>query len=405
MLICFSIAFIVLIFFWKTHGSKGPRNVSAKETASASGADAEIIRALVSGEETYLKLMPKMRALSEGLRRLQLPAPGTENIFAPSVSIRDIGPSIPAAATVPILENSQWPLANSPKQEQGVALWRPLFEAIDHFEHAEVFIINGRHPGNDMFHYEANGGFDALAKMKSGEWRSFSAKMRLHWQRPKIDNDAAGEWQITTWNTEEMSWSACPQTLFAESLDQAIRGGAQEAAKLRHSQHYQALLNYYREGMKTLPHPYFSPISVNQKEGLAIADVNGDGFDDIYITVRLGKNMLLVNQKDGTFIEQAAEYKLDLPGHTTCALFAEFDNDGDLDVMLGRSLLKTTYLENRGGHYYQHPIPSYMPMAVISMAAADFNGLGLRCKSFAGSVCSLHIQVKLDRNSRAPGSL
>ena len=108
-----------------------------------------------------------------------------------------------------------------------------------------------------------------------------------------------------------------------------------------------------------------------------MADVNGDGFDDIYITVRLGKNMLLINHGDGTFTEEAAAYHLDLPGHTTCAIFADFDNDGDLDVMLGRSLLRTSYLENRGGVFYQHPIPKFMPMAVISMAAADYNGDGL----------------------------
>ncbi len=45
--------------------------------------------------------------------------------------------------------------------------------------------------------------------------------------------------------------------------------------------------------------------------------------------------------------------------------------------MLGRSLLKTSYLENRDGVYYQHPIPAFMPMAVISMAAADYNRDGL----------------------------
>jgi len=108
-----------------------------------------------------------------------------------------------------------------------------------------------------------------------------------------------------------------------------------------------------------------------------VADVNGDGFDDIYIMVRLGTNMLLINHGDGTFTEEAAKYHLDLPGHTTCAIFADFDNDGDLDVILGRSLLRSTYLENRNGVFYQPPIPKFMPMAVISMSAADFNGDGL----------------------------
>jgi hypothetical protein len=45
--------------------------------------------------------------------------------------------------------------------------------------------------------------------------------------------------------------------------------------------------------------------------------------------------------------------------------------------MLGRSLLRTTYLENRGGKFFQFATPKFFPMAVISMAAADFNRDGL----------------------------
>src|SRR2546423_3981907 len=164
--------------------------------------------------------------------------------------------------------------------------------------------------------------------------------------------------------------------LFGEARDPALLP-PQDVPKPRPSQHYEGTVKYYRGGMKSPPHPYFAPISANQKDGIAVADIDGDGFDDIYITVRIGKNMLLHNNGDGTFTEEAALHGLDLPGHTMCALFADFDNDGDLDAMLGRSLLKTTYLENRRGRFYQPPIPSYMPMAVISMAAADYNNDGL----------------------------
>ena len=56
-----------------------------------------------------------------------------------------------------------------------------------------------------MFRYEANGGFEALAQMKSGEWRSLHGKMKLSWQRAKATaNEPAPEWQITGWKTEEM---------------------------------------------------------------------------------------------------------------------------------------------------------------------------------------------------------
>jgi hypothetical protein len=150
-----------------------------------------------------------------------------------------------------------------------------------------------------------------------------------------------------------------------------------ERRRVQRSEHYEATVKYYQEGMKNPPHPYFAPISANHKPGVSIADIDGDGFDDIYISVRIGKNLLLRNQGDGTFAEEGAKWGLDLPGHTTCSIFADFDNDGDLDVMLGRSLLKTAYLENTGGRFVQHRAPPFFPMAVVSMAAADYNKDGL----------------------------
>ncbi|HAB19703.1 MAG TPA: hypothetical protein DCE44_25120 [Verrucomicrobiales bacterium] len=319
-----------------------------------------------------------MSALSQGLLHLRLPGPESQapTIFGPTVNVSDLGPLPPITTTNASLVSQPWPVEMKMERVSKVDLWRPLLDAVSRFEHAKVYVIDGDHPNGDMFRFEANAGFDALALMKSGEWRSLHGKLRLNWERPKTTAGAPDDWQITSWKTEELSWIASPKRLFVEALDLAMRG-SQEAAKLRRSLHYEATVKYYREGMKQLPHPYFAPISVNQKEGIAVADVNGDGFDDIYITVRLGKNLLLVNQGDGTFVEQAALYKLDLPGHTTCALFADFDNDGDLDVILGRSLLRTSYLENRKGVFFQHPIPKFMPMAVISMSAADYNKDGL----------------------------
>jgi hypothetical protein len=344
------------------------------------GDDAAVIRALVTAEETYLTLSPKMSALSKGLLNLRLPGPGTERVFAPSVSVSDVGP-VPAmtATGAGWLESRPWPVAMGSQKvkEKEVDLWRPLLDAVSSFDYAKVSILDGEHPDGDPFRYEAKGGFEALAKMKSGEWRSLNGKMKLSWQRAKAtESEPAPDWQITEWKTEQMHYLASPRRLFVEAVDTALRA-PQDRAKVRRSEHYEAAVKYYRDGMKSLPHPYFAPISANQKEGVAVADIDGDGFDDIYITVRIGTNMLLRNRGDGTFTEEAALHGLALPGHTTCALFADFDNDGDLDVMLGRSLLRTTYLENRGGKFFQFATPKYFPMAVISMSAADYNRDGL----------------------------
>ncbi|MDH7501188.1 MAG: FG-GAP-like repeat-containing protein [Verrucomicrobiota bacterium] len=341
--------------------------------------DDAVVSALVANEETLLNLSRKMAALSRGLLDLGLPGPAedAQETFAPSVTVVDLGPA-PAlsVSNSPMFDLQQWPVVRSSKRVAKVDLWRPLLDSVSYFDSVRLRLTDGRHPNGDMWRFESDARFEAVASMKSGEWRSFFGKIKLSWERQKIESGGAGDWQICTWKTEEMRWNATPRRLFTEALDAALRP-PDDPQKLRRSLHYEATVRFYKDGMKKMPHPYFAPISVNQKEGIAVADVNGDGFDDIYITVRLGKNMLLINHGDGTFTEEASSYGLDLPGHTTCAIFADFDNDGDIDVMLGRSLLRTSYLENKGGWFYQHPIPKFMPMAVISMSAADYNNDGL----------------------------
>ncbi len=72
--------------------------------------------------------------------------------------------------------------------------------------------------------------------------------------------------------------------------------------------------------------------------GVTMADVNGDGFLDIYLSVG-GKfkpkdNQLFINNGDSTFSEKAEEYGLDDIGNSVQATFFDYDRDGDLDVYI-----------------------------------------------------------------------
>lgn len=75
--------------------------------------------------------------------------------------------------------------------------------------------------------------------------------------------------------------------------------------------------------------------------GVTMADVNGDGFLDIYVC-NSGKidgaankqNELFINQGDLTFREMAESYGVADRGYTTHAVFFDYDRDGDLDLYI-----------------------------------------------------------------------
>jgi len=81
--------------------------------------------------------------------------------------------------------------------------------------------------------------------------------------------------------------------------------------------------------------------------GVTMADVNGDGFLDIYVSAvnylgMKGRNVLYVNDGDRTFTDRTKEYGLEHEGYSTQAAFFDYDADGDLDMYL---LNSSTHLE------------------------------------------------------------
>ncbi len=86
--------------------------------------------------------------------------------------------------------------------------------------------------------------------------------------------------------------------------------------------------------------------------GVSVVDINGDGYDDIYLCTygkTLGThspNLLLINQHNNTFKEEAADYGLADTSYSTQAVFVDYDKDGDLDMYISNYLLNASYSAN-----------------------------------------------------------
>lgn len=328
--------------------------------------DTAAIRNIVSSEEQILALTPRLASLGKGLLNIQLPDEPRRSLFAPTFEANQLVQD----------EHANWQPAKSDEtlSSDSAQLWSALLDEVAFFEHAKFAMVKGHFADDQHEVFQCEVAFSAVARMKSEHWQGLDGKLSVTWKNNGPD-DNTDEWQIAKWHVKSFHAVASEELWFKESLAEALSRPS-DVASLRRSQHHEETITFYMEGRKGIPHRYFSTISANQKPGIAVADIDNDGDDDIYVTVRRGNNKLLENQGDGTFLETADMHGLNVRNHSTCAIFADFDNDGDADLMLGRSLLPCKYFENNGGWFSESTL-SPLPRLAISMSAADFNNDGL----------------------------
>ena len=112
--------------------------------------------------------------------------------------------------------------------------------------------------------------------------------------------------------------------------------------------------------------------------GVAVADINGDGLDDLYICEPGGlPNRLYVQNADGTARDISVESGVDLLEPTRSALILDFDNDGKQDLALSTIYSAITIFRGDGqGHF---TLGQVIPVSgkAYGLASADYDSDGL----------------------------
>jgi len=156
---------------------------------------------------------------------------------------------------------------------------------------------------------------------------------------------ASEELKLQSWKVLEETRSRSMAPVFIDVAEHAFGGNQSYAAQLLHG------TDYWRTVLDGA-----SGIDIYGHNGVSVADIDGDGFDDLYVCQPAGlPNRLFRNRRDGTFEDITELSGLGMLENTACALFADFDNSGRQDVVVVRANGPLLFRNLGGGKFRARP--------------------------------------------------
>lgn len=130
--------------------------------------------------------------------------------------------------------------------------------------------------------------------------------------------------------------------------------------------------------------------------GMALGDVNGDGLEDLYVSMISGfPNRLFLHQPDGSLVDGAKDAGVDILDTTRGCLLVDLDADGDLELCIGRQTDLLIYWNDGEGKFTSPQAlqgPGTSPIYSISAADPDLDGdLDLYCSRYRTGAGDAHV--------------
>jgi tetratricopeptide (TPR) repeat protein len=177
----------------------------------------------------------------------------------------------------------------------------------------------------------------------------------------------SGEFQIRRWQALDETQAKARSPIFVDIANAALGKNSSYSEQMMHG------TDYWRTVLDSA-----CGIDVYGHNGISVADIDNDGFDDLYVCQPAGlPNRLYRNRGDGTFEDITEASGLGILENTACALFADFNNDGRQHAIVVRADGPSLFL-NEGGGKFRERLPAFQfanpPQGTFTGAAvADYD--------------------------------
>lgn len=155
----------------------------------------------------------------------------------------------------------------------------------------------------------------------------------------------AGEAKVNRWWSAGETRSRAARPVFVDISERALGRNASYSEQLRLG------TDYWRTVLDAA-----CGIDIYGNNGVAVGDIDNDGFDEIYVCQAAGlPNRLYKNLGDGTFEDVTERAGVGVLDDTACALFVDIDNDGHQDLVVVRAAGPLLFLNDGSGRFHLKP--------------------------------------------------
>ncbi len=325
------------------------RHESAPSSAPAGLTDEQRAETIIAVETAIQEVTPLLSALAKSLMtKPDDPVPAA--LRGPVMVEHPPEDAAPVFTAAGFVETLDWPTAELTR-ELPLPPWPGARAMISSWEAPKFGVLRGEFTGRIKGDLTLETKFEAGGTDSAGRRCGIKASQFITWRK-----DAAGRWAIAGWKHQSLRILRAPHALFEEVLDTALPDAdARELA--RRSPQEEITAAALKEGILRVPKPEYADVADMENNwqfpAVSVVDYDSDGHDDLFLTTRWGRCQMLRNGGDGTFTDTTFRAGLDVEHAVNCALFADFDNDGDPDAILGRSIEPTLYFINDGGRFVE----------------------------------------------------